>query len=171
MATTPAREALFALRLTKIKAFFQHDKTGTAAAGAASRAAVTVAPMTSATSPPASPRSTAIVIAPCPPAPDSPLPDPRGRTPPVPRPKAEEKACLLCATRDQRLGQSGPIPYFGANSSHLVQNQAEFDKRKAAGACIWCDQQSVRYDRHHLDCPFHGMGTNSELRKTHRAPK
>lgn len=61
-----------------------------------------------------------------------------------------------------------PPEYEGLNASKLTLNQAEFDKRKACGACYHCPMTGpakVDYTVFHTQCPTHGRSSSSKDRR------
>jgi hypothetical protein len=57
---------------------------------------------------------------------------------------------------------AAPPEYFGPRDSD--KNQAEFERRRAAGACFHCPMGKVDYTLWHTLCPTHGK----DSRKTDR---
>jgi len=60
-----------------------------------------------------------------------------------------------CADCCQPNNTHAPPPeYFGPRDS--AKNQAEFARRRAAGACFHCPRDKVDYTLWHTLCPTHG---------------
>jgi hypothetical protein len=67
--------------------------------------------------------------------------------------------------RGQPNGTPAPPPeYYGPHDT--AKNQAEFARRRAAGACVHCTMDKVDYTLWHTLCPTPGHGKDS--RKTDR---
>ena len=68
----------------------------------------------------------------------------------------------------QRLGSGGlrpPPEYAGRNPSKATAIQAEYEKRKACGACYHCPMNGpakVSYAVFHTLCPTYGRNSTSE---------
>jgi hypothetical protein len=154
---TPAREALFALRVELTEAFLHrilppsvgghHDRPARVLRAAGLGDALPPPLVGAASGPPVAPPSpaTSATLAP---ATGADLPD------------AAESRCLLLTERLDAIegtGFKGPPQYFGANADpeKKKRNQAEFSRRRTHRLCFKCTQSDLTAS-HFLDCPRHG---------------
>ena len=84
----------------------------------------------------------------------------------------EEARCIALRANRERAAMrpDRPVPppaYEGNNPTKAAANQAEFDKRKACGACYHCPMKGpgkVNYAIFHTQCPTHGRSSTLEDR-------
>ena len=116
--------------------------------------------------------STDAETAPLQPAP-VPGPAPPGPFAPIQDGSVAEARCIAARADREKTKQRGgglrpPPEYAGSNPSKATANQAEYDKRKACGACYHCPMNGpakVNYAVFHTLCPTHGRDSTSEDRR------
>ena len=160
------RRACFSRRKNLIVAFLTHDQGD----GKAARAAVTQATPVDSTPDPATVDS-------------SPVP-PTSVTPGKASATYSMPECRCMVNRADRIAEAfpkhsrhgfgqprpaaPPPEYHGPNPQHASENQAEFTKRKTAGACFHCPMTGtckVDYKLFHTMCPTHGRDASSSTRR------
>ena len=149
--SSAARTKLFELRLQRIVAFLEHGLVDTSPDGTA-RAAATTGLSSDPDEPPHTP-------------PGSPA-----STPPATREDDREARC--CACREARLAKAAgtttrnhkpqAAPKYHGND--VARNEAEFARRRAAGACFHCPNDMVDHTLRFTLCPTHGTKSKAEDR-------